>query len=162
MHDRQFAFPRSPRSPPLRRRLLPLLFLLAVPLAAHLLFSWIGFNPTDDGFTLAYSRRLLEGQVPHRDFILLRPALSPLLHVPVVALGEAYTFWLSRLVVLFQLGRNGAARQARKAATSGAAPARSSRSWAEPRSRRASWAACCAEKGVTTRAACPAPSSTAS
>jgi hypothetical protein len=80
-----------------------LLALVALPLAAHLLFSWGGFNPSDDGFTLAYARRLLEGEVPHRDFIIVRPALSPLLHVPVVALGGEFTYWLSRGVVWFQL-----------------------------------------------------------
>jgi hypothetical protein len=62
----------------------------------------MGFNPTDDGFTLAYSRRLLEGQVPHRDFISIRPVGSPLLHAPEVLLGGAYTFWFSRLIVWFQ------------------------------------------------------------
>jgi len=48
---------------------------------------------------LAYSRRLLEGQVPHRDFISIRPAGSALLHLPVVWLGGALTFWISRYVV---------------------------------------------------------------
>src|SRR5206468_857052 len=59
-------------------------FLTLVPLAAHALLSPLGFNPTDDGFVLAYSRRILLGQVPHRDFIMIRPALSPLLHAPLV------------------------------------------------------------------------------
>ena len=75
------------------------LFLICVPLLAHVLFSWIGFNPTDDGFTLAYSRRILSGEVPHRDFIIIRPFLSPLIHVPFVALGGDRTFYISRLFV---------------------------------------------------------------
>jgi hypothetical protein len=62
----------------------------------------MGFNPTDDGFTLAYSRRILEGQIPHRDFIIIRPFFSPLLHVPVVLLGGDQTYWISRLSVWFQ------------------------------------------------------------
>ena len=61
-------------------------FLFIVPTIAHIAFSWIGFNPTDDGFTLAYSRRLLDGQIPHKDFIIIRPILSPLLHTPIVYL----------------------------------------------------------------------------
>lgn len=77
-------------------------FLLGVPAVAHLLFSWMGYSPTDDGFTLAYSRRILEGQVPHRDFIIIRPFLSPLIHVPFVLFGGEYMFWLSRLFVWFQ------------------------------------------------------------
>src|SRR6266700_1685240 len=78
-------------------------FLILVPLLSHSSFSWMGFTPTDEGFTLAYSRRMLDGQVPHRDFIIIRPFLSPLIHVPIVMLGGAYTFWMSRLFVWFEL-----------------------------------------------------------
>lgn len=81
---------------------IPILFLILAPLAAHLLFSSLGFNPTDDGFTLAYSRRILEGQVPHRDFIIIRPFLSPLFHVPFVLWGGDHTYLLSRFFVWFQ------------------------------------------------------------
>jgi hypothetical protein len=85
-----------------RNVLTSLAFLLVVPTLAHLLFSWRGFAPVDDGFTLAYSRRILEGQVPHRDFIIIRPFLSPLLHTPFVLFGGEYTYWVSRLFVWFQ------------------------------------------------------------
>jgi hypothetical protein len=81
---------------------IPILFLTLVPITAHLLFSSLGFNPTDDGFTLAYSRRILEGQIPHLDFIIIRPFLSPLLHVPVVLWGGSHTYLLSRFLVWFQ------------------------------------------------------------
>src|ERR671916_826293 len=77
-------------------------FLVVVPTLAHLLFSWRGFAPVDDGFTLAYSRRILEGQVPHRDFIIIRPFISPLLHTPFVLFGGEYTYWISRFFVWFQ------------------------------------------------------------
>src|SRR5919206_515470 len=82
--------------------LVSVAFLLVVPTLAYLLFSWRGFAPVDDGFTLAYSRRILEGQVPHRDFIIIRPFLSPLLHTPFVLFGGEYTYWVSRLFVWFQ------------------------------------------------------------
>jgi hypothetical protein len=85
-----------------RNVLVSVAFLLVVPTLAHLLFSWRGFAPVDDGFTLAYSRRILEGQVPHRDFIIIRPFLSPLLHTPFVLFGGEYTYWVSRLFVWFQ------------------------------------------------------------
>jgi len=85
-----------------RNVLVPVAFLFIVPVLAHVLFSWRGFAPVDDGFTLAYSRRILEGQVPHRDFIIIRPFLSPLIHTPFVLFGGDYTFWISRLFVLFQ------------------------------------------------------------
>jgi hypothetical protein len=79
-----------------------IMFLILVPIVGHLLFSSLGFNPTDDGFTLAYSRRIIEGQIPHRDFIIIRPFLSPLLHVPFVLWGGDYTYLLSRFFVWFQ------------------------------------------------------------
>src|SRR3712207_1194794 len=82
--------------------LISVAFLLIVPLLAHLLFSWRGFAPVDDGFTLAYSSRILEGQVPHRDFIIIRPFVSPLLHTPFVLFGGDYTYWVSRFFVWFQ------------------------------------------------------------
>lgn len=78
-------------------------FVIIVFGICHLLFSHLGYNPTDDGFTLAYSRRILEGQIPHLDFIIIRPFLSPLLHVPVAVFGGEYTFYLSRFVVWIQL-----------------------------------------------------------
>ncbi|HKQ58713.1 MAG TPA: hypothetical protein VJY35_12665, partial [Candidatus Eisenbacteria bacterium] len=84
------------------RWLLPAFGLVAAGLA-HLAFSPLGFNPTDDGFVLAMSRRLLEGQVPHRDFISIRPVGSALLHAPEVWLGGTHTYWLSRLVVWLEL-----------------------------------------------------------
>ena len=85
-----------------RNVLASVAFLLVVPTLAHLLLSWRGFAPVDDGFTLAYSRRILEGQVPHRDFIIIRPFLSPLIHTPFVLFGGEYTYWVSRFFVWFQ------------------------------------------------------------
>jgi hypothetical protein len=78
-------------------------FIVSATLLSHFLFSWMGFTPTDEGFTLAYGRRLLDGQVPHRDFIIIRPFFSPLVHAPFVLLGGDHTFWLSRLFVWFEL-----------------------------------------------------------
>ncbi len=40
-----------------------------------------GFNPSDDGVILAQSYRLLQGQVPHLDFISIRPVGSAVLHL---------------------------------------------------------------------------------
>ncbi len=39
-----------------------------------------GFNPSDDGVILAQSFRLLDGQIPHKDFISIRPVGSGVLH----------------------------------------------------------------------------------
>ncbi|MBN1272435.1 MAG: hypothetical protein JXB26_09200 [Candidatus Aminicenantes bacterium] len=79
--------------------LLYFVFVSIVPAISHVLFSWAGYNPSDDGFILAYSRRILEGQIPHLDFISIRPVGSAILHLPVVLLGGGYTYWISRFVV---------------------------------------------------------------
>ena len=93
----------GPADPVRRSRPWPaLLSLVALPVAAHLAFSSLGFNPTDDGFILAASRRLLDGQVPHRDFISIRPAGSALLHAPWLLIGGSHTFWIARLAVWFE------------------------------------------------------------
>lgn len=85
-----------------RSTLITLAFLSLVPATAHLMYSWMGFAPIDQGFTLAYSRRIIEGQIPHLDFIIIRPFLSPLIHTPFVLFGGEYTYWFSRLFVWFE------------------------------------------------------------
>lgn len=79
-----------------------LFFIVSFSVIFHLLFSFFGFNPTDDGFILALSRRIFEGQIPHKDFISIRPVLSPVLHIPEIIIGGDYTFWISRFVVWIQ------------------------------------------------------------
>ena len=73
-----------------------------VALLVFFAFGRLGFNPTDEGFYLAISRRLLEGLVPHRDFITPRPPLSAILHAPILLAGD-YTLLLSRLIAGFQI-----------------------------------------------------------
>jgi hypothetical protein len=77
-------------------------FIVVTTVLAHVLFSRFGLNPTDDGFVLAGARRILAGEVPHLDFISIRPAGSFFLHAPFVLLGSERTFMLSRLFVWFQ------------------------------------------------------------
>lgn len=67
-------------------------------LAAHFLLSPLGFNLTDDGFVLAQSRRLLSGEIPHRDFLSIRPVGSALLHMVDLLIGGERTFLVSRLL----------------------------------------------------------------
>ena len=40
-----------------------------------------GFNPSDDGVILAQSYRILNGEIPHRDFVSIRPAGSAAMHM---------------------------------------------------------------------------------
>lgn len=94
----------NPPSPSGRRFLeWPGLWLL-LPLSCHFGFSWIGFSPTDEGWLQAIARRLLDGEVPHRDFISIRPVLSAALQIPLVALGGDHLFWLARLWGWLELG----------------------------------------------------------
>lgn len=78
------------------------LFILLVATIAHLLFSHLGLNPTDDGWVLAGSRRIIEGQIPHRDFISFHVTGSLFLHAPFVLLGGDYVFLISRYFVWIQ------------------------------------------------------------
>lgn len=87
------AAPPFAPGPASRGRLAALGWLLA-PVAAWLAFGGIGFNPTDEGWLPAVARRLADGEVPHRDFIFVRPALSALLQVPLV-------WWSGDHVILF-------------------------------------------------------------
>jgi hypothetical protein len=70
---------------------------LLLPIVCQFSFAWIGFSPTDDGWLQAVARRLLDGEVPHRDFIFLRPALSAYLQVPLIWVGGDHLIWWSRL-----------------------------------------------------------------
>jgi len=79
------------------------LFLTLVPTIVQLLISWMGMTPTDDGFFLGMSRRLLDGEIPHRDFITARPVGTGILWTPIVFLGGDYTIWISRFFVWFQI-----------------------------------------------------------
>ena len=78
------------------------LALVVLAAGLHFLYSPLGFNPTDEGFVLAYSRRVLDGQVPHRDFISIRPAGSAYLHAPELAIGGQRALWMSRAAVWLQ------------------------------------------------------------
>lgn len=79
-----------------------IVFILLVSAIAQILYSSLGLNPTDDGFILAGSRRILDGQIPHLDFISIRTAGSHILYVPFVLFGGDYTIWISRYFVWFQ------------------------------------------------------------
>jgi hypothetical protein len=39
-----------------------------------------GFNPSDDGVIIAQSYRLIHGEIPHKDFVSIRPVGSGLIH----------------------------------------------------------------------------------
>jgi hypothetical protein len=78
------------------------LFVGIVSLLCQYLYSWIGFNATDEGFVLSGARRVLDGQFTHLDFLSLRPGGSSYLHALVVKYGGENTFYLSRFIFWIQ------------------------------------------------------------
>lgn len=50
----------------------------------------LGFNPTDEGLVQAYARRILAGEMPHRDFVSPRPVGSSIFHAISLALPGAW------------------------------------------------------------------------
>lgn len=97
-HPASSASPAPPPAVPARGSAGPPDWLwLLLPLACHVGFSWIGFAPTDEGWLQAIARRMMEGEVPHRDFISIRPVLSAIGQIPLVWLGGDHVLWLARL-----------------------------------------------------------------
>ena len=85
------------------KRLFALFSIVAIPTIAHICLSRAGYSPTDDGMILALARRLVSGEVPHRDFISVRPVGSGLVHAPFLLAGEL-GYWTSRWFVWCQFG----------------------------------------------------------
>jgi len=77
--------------------------IVTIPTIAHVWLSHAGYSPTDDGMILALARRLVSGEVPHRDFISVRPVGSGLVHAPFLLAGEL-GYWASRWFVWCQFG----------------------------------------------------------
>ena len=57
-----------------------LFFLIQLAYYLSQYFQYKGFNPSDDGVILAQSWRIINGQIPHIDFISIRPVLSAYIH----------------------------------------------------------------------------------
>ncbi|MBI4858690.1 MAG: hypothetical protein HY815_00200 [Candidatus Riflebacteria bacterium] len=93
---------RSSLPPRPRLWLEGLLFVLVVSVWAHLSYSWLGYNPSDEGYMLSGSRRLLDGQVPHRDYLSLRPVGTHALHAHLLLWAGDRLIWWSRFVSWIQ------------------------------------------------------------
>lgn len=62
---------------------LSILLLFSIIISIFFFVSYVeneGFNPSDDGVVLAQSFRVLNGDIPHKDFISIRPVASAYLH----------------------------------------------------------------------------------
>ncbi|MFN8236971.1 MAG: hypothetical protein U0T77_02285 [Chitinophagales bacterium] len=74
------------------------IFILLIAFICHALFSRYGFNPTDEGFVLSATNRVMHGQIPHVDFSSVRPLGYAYLHIPELLLSKKYFFLISRFV----------------------------------------------------------------
>lgn len=80
-------------------------FAIAVVSTSHFLFSKFGFNPTDEGFILHIANCILHGQIPHVDFISIRPIGSAILHIPELFfsnhmyLFSRFIFWIEHILI---------------------------------------------------------------
>jgi hypothetical protein len=83
---------------------LPFLALyLAVAVGLFLITRDHAYHPTDDGFILAYSWRITQGEIPYRDFIFERPPLTLYLHIGWLALPEGWQIPAGRLAFYMEL-----------------------------------------------------------
>jgi len=92
--------PDQPVRSPLGRRLEPALYavaILVVGLAYRSTFIGLGFNATDEGFRASLARRIVEGQVPYRDFDTNFAPVSIYKEAAIqIVFGSAYDFLVSR------------------------------------------------------------------
>ncbi len=77
---------------------------LFIPKLYFIFIGRYGWSDTDDGFILGYSWRLIIGELPYKDFVYVRPPLSPMLHaIWFYILPEAYVYAFSRFIVILQI-----------------------------------------------------------
>lgn len=85
-------------------------FLTGVAIAVYIRFGPYGFNPTDDGYIVSQSQRILDGAVPHADLLSPRPLGSAFLHTVDVLLplplydATRLVFCLEMMLVAALLG----------------------------------------------------------
>lgn len=56
-------------------------WIVGITIAVVYRVARFGFNPTDQGFVLAQSWRLLHGEIPHVDIVSARPLGTPIVHM---------------------------------------------------------------------------------
>lgn len=76
---------------------------LFIAFAMFLLMRDHAFHPTDDGFVLAYSWRVLHGEVPYRDFVFERTPLTPYLHTVWLMLPDGWQISAGRLAYYLEM-----------------------------------------------------------
>ncbi|MBN8545685.1 MAG: hypothetical protein J0L60_06085 [Ignavibacteria bacterium] len=81
-----------------------LLFILIVTLYI-IIYAPYGLTEADDGFITGLSWRIFNGEIPYKDFIYVRPPLSPLFHsLPLFVLHHDYVIFFERAFFYISLG----------------------------------------------------------
>ncbi len=74
------------------------ILLCLLPFIYFFLYGRYGLNDTDDGYITALSWRVINGELPYKDFIYVRPPLSIYLHtLPLLLMPENYAYISERL-----------------------------------------------------------------
>lgn len=81
-----------------------LLFVLIVTVYI-IIYAPYGLTEADDGFITGLSWRIFNGEIPYKDFIYVRPPLSPLFHsLPLFVLHHDYVIFFERAFFYISLG----------------------------------------------------------
>ena len=75
-------------------------FILFLTSICHVLFSKYGFNPTDEGFVLSATNRVMHGQIPHVDFSSVRPLGYAYLHIPELLYSKTHFFFSFQICIM--------------------------------------------------------------
>jgi hypothetical protein len=85
----------------INRNKFQLLFIVFV-VSYALNYSFFGYDDADGGYTLALSWRIFNGEIPYKDFILVRPPLSPLFHsLTLLIIPDNYQMIFDRFFCYF-------------------------------------------------------------
>ena len=80
------------------RKYYPILFTSFI-IAYFFLYAFYGYNDADDGYILALSWRVFNGEIPYKDFIYIRPPFTPFFHsLPLYIIPENYQIIFERFL----------------------------------------------------------------
>lgn len=82
----------------MKKHISKIIFFVIV-IAYFIIYGFYGYNDEDDGFILALSWRVFNGEIPYKDFLLIRPPVSPLLHaIPLFIIPENFQVIFERFL----------------------------------------------------------------
>ncbi len=81
------------------------IFFFSLPVLYFIFYGPYGMDDIDCGYTIGCVHRLVNGQIPYRDFILVRPPFSIYLHsIPYLIIPPDYLLIAERLIVYLNFG----------------------------------------------------------